>query len=482
MKVETGVITSKILESSPEEISSLKKLLTEFDDDGVKTLLYKDNSFPTGILGFVENAGFEVDVVNPPERLAIRDIKVDSEILNGISLRDYQVSAVRKSMYFKRGIIEACTGSGKTAMIAATIRHMQEIGMCKQFVVFVPTGFLMQQHSDNFEEWGLSVGRVGYGNKYKPGFDVYVSVIDSAYKAINTEHCPWAADADALILDEAHYTKSQKWFSVCSACEKAEVRLAFTATAFENPEVCSYEDLQLMGQTGQVLMEVKSSELRRRGLLADPLLCFIRTKSKRILMKNWTVAYRTGIVYNKVRNSIISSIAASCYRGRFKVLTFVSQKKHGEKLCELTAKEGVESVLVQGGGKVKIYSPSGAVSNHKWDISDLARYVNENESAAVFATTVLDEGIDVPIINVLIMAGGMKKYRRTVQRLGRGMRAKKGQNRVFVFDFWDQQHFFLANQSKYREWTYKREEIEFGSIEQVEEAMETKIDIVRTAK
>jgi superfamily II DNA or RNA helicase len=85
-------------------------------------------------------------------------------------------------------------------------------------------------------------------------------------------------------------------------------------------------------------------------------------------------------------------------------------------------------------------------------------------------TQVLDEGIDVPAVNVLIMATGLEKYRRTVQRCGRGMRPKPGQNKVFIFDFYDENHPYLKKHSDYRMWTYREEEYDIS--ESLEQTME----------
>ena len=136
------------------------------------------------------------------------------------------------------------------------------------------------------------------------------------------------------------------------------------------------------------------------------------------------------------------------------------------------------------------YYHNGKGTNHKVssiergpleDVYDLTVEGTHNFAltAGVFVhNCVLDEGLDVPVINVLIMGTGMKKYRRTIQRIGRGMRPKKGQNRVFVFDFWDESHDMLLTHSEYRRWTYNTEEYDFAEdLKETQEVMGCKISL-----
>ena len=64
-------------------------------------------------------------------------------------------------------------------------------------------------------------------------------------------------------------------------------------------------------------------------------------------------------------------------------------------------------------------------------------------------TNIFDEGVDTPEVDALIMAAGGKSSIETLQRLGRGMRAKED-NRVFVFDFYDTTHIYLNRHAEAR--------------------------------
>jgi superfamily II DNA or RNA helicase len=405
---------------------------------------------------------------------------VDEFTLNDCVLRDYQISAVSKGLYWGRGIVQAPTGSGKTLIAAAIITHLFERGLSKRVLYLCPQGFIAEQTGNKFKQWGLpGVCVVGYGHRYKPGAKVYVCVVDSAYKRIREESTD-LEKVDLLMLDEAHHAKATRWTYIC---EKLHIprRLAFTATAFEDPDEYCYDDLVLQGLTGPIIYNISSKVLRDQGYLAHPVVCMLRPNSGNIPVWDWNTVYRTGIVANKKRNSLIVSLADSCYQGNYRTMIFVGQVKHGNRIAEeLAQHQGVECAFVQGNKQVSIWMPSGKVRKYKWSVDQVAHYINNRERAVMIATTVLDEGFDVPLVNVLIMATAMKKYRRTIQRAGRGMRPKEGDNRVFIFDFYDDSHIFLENHSKKRIWTYGVEEFKFvDSLDHIQEMMGVEITLDR---
>jgi hypothetical protein len=104
-------------------------------------------------------------------------------------------------------------------------------------------------------------------------------------------------------------------------------------------------------------------------------------------------------------------------------------------------------------------------------------YNNFALAAGVFVhnSTVYDEAIDIPSMNVLIMAGGGKSFRRTVQRIGRPLHSK--QDFVHVIDFWDYQHPYLQRHSRQRSAIYNRMEyLQFKGVEELNRRILVPVD------
>jgi len=74
------------------------------------------------------------------------------------------------------------------------------------------------------------------------------------------------------------------------------------------------------------------------------------------------------------------------------------------------------------------------------------------------ATEILGEGVDVPSLGMVILAGGGKSHIRLLQRVGRGMRPKEDEiNRVDIVDFIDHGSRYLEQHSKERMRIYDQE-------------------------
>ena len=109
---------------------------------------------------------------------------------------------------------------------------------------------------------------------------------------------------------------------------------------------------------------------------------------------------------------------------------------------------------------------------------EISEMVDEVDRTTLVITIVGDQGIDIPAVDSLIMGVAMKKYRRSIQRAGRGMRPKEGDNKVYIFDFMDNQNNVLRKHSYYRMETYQLEEYTFSnSLEETSERMKIPIQL-----
>ena len=99
----------------------------------------------------------------------------------------------------------------------------------------------------------------------------------------------------------------------------------------------------------------------------------------------------------------------------------------------------------------------------------------KKDGGVMIATTIYDEGIDIPQVNVLILAFGGKSRRKVLQRIGRALRKKESrENVVVIVDFWDHHNKYLLNHSKGRLNLYRDEGFEVvGANDRVKQWMES---------
>ncbi len=405
--------------------------------DGRRHLLRRgaEVSFPTGLFSAVcrvlRQEGVEFEEADPrvtPGKL----LKLKA---GGPPLRDYQEEAVEAACHAGRGILQMATGSGKTLVAAHIIARLR----CPT-VFFVHTRDLMQQAHGVFEKTlGGPVGRIGDGRVEPAPITVAmlqttaralgISVADEESEEGNGEGAAvppqkYATVVEAVtaaplvFFDECHHVPAETFFRVAMAMEAAHYRFGLSATPYRSDSM----DLLLTAALGDKLYQVNSSALIERGFLVPPRIRFLGVPPTGELWGNQGYAelYTRHVVENAARNQMIVEEAADCSRRGLTVLVLVQQIRHGETLAALLP----EAILLTG----------RVDSDLRKDVLDRLR---ARAVQIVIATTLADEGLDIPSLDVLILAGGGKSETRALQRVGRALRQCGAKREALVLDFAD---------------------------------------------
>jgi superfamily II DNA or RNA helicase len=83
--------------------------------------------------------------------------------------------------------------------------------------------------------------------------------------------------------------------------------------------------------------------------------------------------------------------------------------------------------------KIKFRALSGATETGERDYAK--SLLMQGRISVLLASTIFDEGEDVPSIDAVVLAEGVKTNINALQRVGRGMRKKEGANDLWVVDF-----------------------------------------------
>jgi superfamily II DNA or RNA helicase len=477
IKISEDVVFSHIA-GPADEVDQVRELLTfppdslDEEDKGHEFLREKNN-FYSGLIPFIERSlphiEFEVKPVYDKIDIPFSEINIPSDyIKNGNSYyqdRKYQLTAARKAIAKGRGLLELPTGSGKTSIAAMITKWLIEHGYVGKVYIVAGTRFLARQAHSRFISHGLSkIGLLAGGEEFEPA-QIQVCVVNSLVQKLKQGDpaiCGDFLQADLVFWDEVHHLSAITWAMIGEVC-RAPFRYGLTATAWDDPMVYSGEDLYLLGLVGDVCAKVSSKYLRERGYLAEVAVAISAITKPRVYSKYWQGAYVQGIVKHPERMRQTILIARALYRGGYKTLLFVDRIDHGKRL--LRELVDVDCIFVKGDDQViRYYSGSGYDIRRIHDMPEfMSNYLAEHAGCVVIGSAkVVDEGIDVPAFNALIMGVGMKKHRRTVQRVGRGMRPKEGDNRVFVFDFLDAHSPMLKRHSLQRIQTYNLEDYTFA--------------------
>ena len=137
------------------------------------------------------------------------------------------------------------------------------------------------------------------------------------------------------------------------------------------------------------------------------------------------------------------------------VLIIVTRIGHGKALTEKLLYKGTMAFFVQGASTIKERQKSLSILAH-------------GLPQAIVATPIFDEGVDVPALDVIILACGGKSHIKLLQRIGRGLRRKDGDNILHVYDFLDDTNKYLLNHSEERIDVYRKEAFQVEYVESVE--------------
>jgi len=338
--------------------------------------------------------------------------------------------AVFNTVYKKtRGIIKHPTGSGKT-LIASGLIKMYNPAKC---IYIVHTQDLLNQTAEEFNRFFDNVGMIGDGNHSWSWLTVATiqSLVNCDSKIFS--------NIDMVICDESHHVAAAS-YRIIDKMYNAGIRYGLTATPIENKYKTKKEFLYATGLIGEVVSSFSSSSLIKRGRLSVPSVIFKEVPFQGIELAKlpYRYAYTDGIVRNSIRNRMILETVSELKK-MGTVLITVREVRHGEELERIGA-----GVLIQGKTE----------SDVRKQIKSLFR---NGKIKSVIATSVWDEGTDIPALGSLVFAGGGLSKRKTIQIVGRSLRVTENKNKVTIVDFFDTQNPYLRKHSKSRKIIYERE-------------------------
>ena len=386
----------------------------------------KTGKFGTGLLSHILEdltyLGIEYKIEDLRESTHSEDIS-----LPGVTLSDYQASAVKKALKAKGCIIKAPTGAGKTLILGGILKALED----KRGLVFFTKKQLLKQTYDELRGWGIDVGLAfGDGVILKP---ITLCTVQSIDKVIDTH----LESSEFIIFDEVHeFAKGKVATKVIKSFPNAAYRIGMTATVPRDP----MSRLNLISGLGSVIEEVEAKELIDEGFLTEPLIQIIPIKDTGTVEDtelSYREIYEKFVTENDTRNDMIVELAKKIQQKPSRTLIIVKDLKHAEILHSNI--------------------PNSFKLEGKDDLGIRKKTIDafkDDKISVLIGTTIMQTGIDIPEITHLINARGLKSEIATLQALGRALRIHKSKNRVFIYDFFDRAPY-LEKHAKERIKSYK---------------------------
>jgi len=359
-----------------------------------------------------------------------------------INLRDWQVTAY-DSIKDTSGIVVASTGSGKSFLGYKLI----EDNPSHKILIVVPTIVLMNQWYDDIVKMNLSdnITRIGGGHREMPKRSgVTIAVINSLH-GINLGH--HIAKFDHIVFDEVHRYASSTSLTIIKD-SVADHKIGMTAT-LERPDE---REKYLKKYIGEVTyeMELGSEESNKyvapfdivteevfltkeekddyieshdRLMLYFPMFSYNITEIIKSTKRRDDWGHKARLTNKALqdRRKIIMSSAGK------KIRTFNLVTNNPDKKIVIFDEtqynaEEIYKMLIDRGFKCSLYHSGRGKKNNREEID---KYKN-NETDILVTVRALDEGMNVPNIDVAIIVNGNSQKRQFFQRLGRAIRKVPG--------------------------------------------------------
>jgi len=346
-------------------------------------------------------------------------------------LRDYQLEAIARLRAMAQGLVVLPCGCGKTKLGVGAVLAF---GMTT--LVLVHTSDLADQWLKELVRCGVRAGGVGDGKDDRFA-EVVVGIIDSVLPLLEKD-ASWGARFGFVIVDEAHHAPASTFQRVLRLLP-AYYRLGLTATPEREDGLTKLVEWSF----GSVLLERSTREMIHLGHLMPAEI--------RIVSTGWQWSYdgpekkrlatlEKDISEDLVRNALIADTVAGEARSGETCLVLVRTREHAKELAEMIGMRGVEARALTG---------RTARKKRKATVSDL----RSGLLPVAVATSLADEGLDLPRLSVIALAAPARARGPTIQRLGRLLRLWEGK-KPRLYDFVDDEVDTLASRAVARRKVY----------------------------
>ena len=337
-------------------------------------------------------------------------------------LRDYQ-KQLKSHIYqlirdgYKRILVYAPTGSGKTAILSAIISDA--VSRNKRVMLIVHRDFLVEQSRQAMIKTGISSDDIGI---IKAGYQedrdrmIQIAVLQSL------QNRPTPDDLDLIILDECHSTAFFKHYQTIKQHSLNAVHLGFSASPWRLKSTEEYFGLHF-----EAIAEGPGiGELIERGYLAPPryygyggLVDITKLDtSKTGDFKDSQM--ENEFIKSEVPQEIVEQILELC-DGRTGII-FNSGVEQSQIQTQLLNNAGVPTVHLDANTPFKerqLYFDK----------------LSSGEIRVISSIGCLTEGFDVPSISFVVLSRATKSRALYVQMSGRGLRISPDKTDCLILDF-----------------------------------------------
>jgi superfamily II DNA or RNA helicase len=332
------------------------------------------------------------------------------------ALRDYQLDLldrINKSWFSgTRSIVcQLPTGGGKTILFATAVHEANQKGL--KCLVLAHREELIKQAADKLEiitNDPVGIIKAGYPTNYDR--DIQVASVQSLTRRLN--HCP---EFDLIIVDEAHHSTANSYRTILNRFPAAKV-LGVTATPIRL-DGRGFKDI-----FDELICGVTVSELIESGSLSQ-----YKYFATEVSMSVEGVGKRQGDfkAEDVARANPVAGLAGDVvksycdYLKGKQAVIFCINVEHSIAIAEHFKAAGIIAHHLDGN------TPSG-------ERADAMTHFRDKRIQVLTNCALLDEGLDIPSLDGVILARPTQSLSRFLQMVGRALRPCEGKDRAIIID------------------------------------------------
>jgi superfamily II DNA or RNA helicase len=366
--------------------------------------------------------------------------------------RDYQLQAADQAVKLGRGVLDMPPRSGKTRTMCEIHRR---IGLPTLWLA--PTDRIVSQTREVLEGFFGSnyvVQQVGAAKPQKAS-QARVVVCTAATAAKLSPD--FYQTREVLCVDEYHHAAARSYHNdIFKKCDHIFYRFGMTGTFFRS----GLDGMALHALLSQTIYKITSQELLDRGYLVPTRVVFLPVLAPRLRglpdSSFQTSHGKMGIHEHQVRNQLAAWAAAILHQAGRRVLVLVGTKRQGRELERL-----IENFIGRAPEGCRFASVEFLSTDRPRPIQGeiIESFLEGQEVKVLMGTSLLGEGVDLPVADALVYARGEKAEVSLTQNAYRVCTAVPGKKEAIIVDFADRHNKKLMRHSLERLGIYYSESI-----------------------
>ncbi len=312
----------------------------------------------------------------------------------------------------KKALIVSATGSGKTFLAALDVRNFD----AKRLLFIVHRDAILSEAIQTFKKvFGAEHSYGLYTGKSKDETSDFIFATNTMMAQHLDSFLP--TEFDYVVLDECHHSTASSYKKIIDYF-KPDFLLGLTAT----PERMDQGDVYSLFDNNVPY------ELRLRDAILNDLVVPFHYYGIRDSLVDYKEQDRSKISreISKTVNCEFIDIQIKKHKPeeKLKAIAFCASISHAKTMSESMSEIGYKTIALTGendlGQRIKAFN-------------DLQN--EENELEIIFTVDILNEGVDIPAINMVLFLRPTESSTVFIQQLGRGLRKYPGKEYVKVLDF-----------------------------------------------